>query len=116
VPEQARGRRQQLNAAVVASALTAVLTPPAAVAVADAVAPAGIRAVAVAQIRDEIARCGEADSCDHRILRGVDELVDVIRVESALQAHLLRARHARKRRRRAIGESPMSARNYFLWI
>src|SRR5689334_961767 len=100
IAEQARRRRQQLRTAVVRGALAATLT------VADAVAIPGVASIAVAQVRDEVARRREADAGDDRILGGVDELVDVVGIEAALRAHLQRAWGTRKRSRCTVPKRP----------
>src|SRR6185312_8747143 len=56
-----------------------------------------LRRLAVAQEGDEVARRGETEPDDGRILRAIDQLVDVIGVEAALQADALRIRRSRER-------------------
>src|SRR2546425_10989985 len=68
-------------------------------------------AVAVAQEGDEVARRGEAQSHHSRVLRRVEELVDVVRVETTLQTDLLRARDAGEGHRRAVRECPLAVRD-----
>ena len=65
-----------------------------------------------AQEGDQVSRGCEPDPHHLRVLSRVDQLVDVIRVESSLQADARRARSSRELiRRTAVGERPLAARN-----
>src|SRR4051794_23563018 len=64
---------------------------------------------AISKIRVQVARCGEADSVDFRVFRGVDQLVKVGRIESSLQAKFPRVRLAGKRSLSAVRKRPVTA-------
>ena len=76
---------------------------------AQRVGGAGIVLGAVAQVRVQVARRGEADAVDFRVLGGVHKLVQVGGIEPALQAELARIGFAGKRNLAAIGERPVGA-------
>src|SRR5207247_10048619 len=98
------GRARPVPAVV--AAVVVILVIFFSVAIALLAAMPGARAVAVAQERDEVARRREAEPQHHGVLRGVEQLVDMVRVEIALEADFLRARHAGERGRRAVGKGP----------
>ena len=64
---------------------------------AQGVGGAGIVLDAVAKVRVQVARRGEADAVDLRVLGGVDQLVQVGGIESALQAELRADRVCREK-------------------
>ncbi len=68
---------------------------------------AGIVLLGMAKKGNKIARGSEAEAEHNRVLRRVDQLIDVIGVEPTLQAEMRRARNTRKRLARAIGERPI---------
>jgi hypothetical protein len=72
---------------------------------------AGIVALGAPQKGDEIARRRESEPEHFRTLGRIDELINVVRVEAALQAQMSGARNARKRFPSAIGERPISSRH-----
>src|ERR1700752_11510 len=66
------------------------------------------RARVVAQKRGEITRRSKAEPKDGGVLCRIDQLVDVVRVEPAVETNLCRARSARKWRGGAVCESPLT--------
>lgn len=72
--------------------------------------------VAIAQEFDEIPRRRKADAGHRRVLRGIDQLVDVVGVEIAVEADLERAGHARESLGRAVGEGPLAVGDELLRI
>ena len=71
------------------------------------------RGMPVAQEGDKVAGRREAQTHHHRILRRVEQLVDVVRVEPALEADLLRVRDAGKGHHGAVGKGPLAVRDEF---
>src|SRR5437867_3285851 len=92
--------RTRLRAIVLALAIPVRLAVPIAVAL-----------LAVAQEGVQVTGSRKAQSDYRGVLRGVNQLVDVIGIEAALQAYLLRIRNAGERYRGAIGKSPIGVRN-----
>ena len=70
-----------------------------------------VGAFVIAQEGIQVARGGEADAQDQRILRGEHQLILECRIEAAFHANFRRVRFAREWRPGAIGECPGVARN-----
>src|SRR5205807_5889792 len=76
----------------------------------------GHACAAVTQERDQIPRGREAKTHYGRIFGRVDELVNVVGIEAAIQAYLGRAGHSREWRYAAVGECELAVGDRFLWI
>src|SRR5262249_27476572 len=72
--------------------------------------------VTVAQEGVKVAGCREAQTHYHRILRRIEQFVDVVRVEPALEADLLWVRDAGEGHRGAVGKGPLHVRDEFLGV
>src|SRR5216684_661354 len=70
----------------------------------------------IAQKRGEITYRREAETENRWVLCGVDQLIDVVRVEPAIETNLRRARGARKRHGRAVGKRPLIVGDQLAWV